>query len=98
MIVEQLTIASRVRHDSSSNSATRAADADASSWDHVERTVARGGRDRGVTMNERLLELLDYRVVLGVLVTSLDGLVVAHAGLSPDDAEMLAAASATQSS
>jgi len=58
--------------------------------------VARGGRDRGVTMNDRLLDLLEYRVVLGALVTSLDGLVVAHAGLSPDDAEMLAAASATQ--
>jgi predicted regulator of Ras-like GTPase activity (Roadblock/LC7/MglB family) len=58
--------------------------------------VARGGRDRGLTMNERLLDLLEYRVVLGVLVTSLDGLVVAHAGLSPDDAEFLAAASAAQ--
>lgn len=47
-------------------------------------------------MNERLLDMLEYRVVLGVLVTSLDGLVVAHAGLGPEDAEMLAAASASQ--
>src|SRR5688572_19821822 len=59
-------------------------------------SVARGDRDRGVTMNERLLDMLEYRVVLGVLVTSLDGLVVAHAGLGPEDAEMLAAASAAQ--
>jgi hypothetical protein len=66
-------------------------------WGFSEPSVARGDRDRGVTMNERLLQLLEYRVVLGVLVTSLDGLVVAHAGLSPEDAEMLAAASATQS-
>ena len=47
-------------------------------------------------MNERLLDMLEYRVVLGVLATSLDGLVVAHAGLGPDDAELLAAASAAQ--
>jgi len=47
-------------------------------------------------MNERLMDVLEYRVVLGVLVTSLDGLVVAHAGLGPEDAEMLAAASAAQ--
>lgn len=47
-------------------------------------------------MNERLMDMLEYRVVLGVLVTSLDGLVVAHAGLGPEDAEMLAAASAAQ--
>ncbi len=48
-------------------------------------------------MNEKLMDMLEYRVVLGALVTTLDGLVIAHAGLGPDDAEMLAAASSTQS-
>lgn len=47
-------------------------------------------------MYDRLLALLEYRVVLGALVTTLDGLVVSHAGVSLDDAEMLAAASSMQ--
>lgn len=41
--------------------------------------------------NEQLLDLLEYRVVFGALVTTLDGLVVAQAGLSDEDAEFLAA-------
>ena len=41
--------------------------------------------------NSQLLQLLEYRVVLGAIVTTLDGLVVAQAGLTADDAEFLAA-------
>ena len=41
--------------------------------------------------NSQLLQLLEYRVVLGAVVTTLDGLVVAQAGLTADDAELLAA-------
>jgi hypothetical protein len=41
--------------------------------------------------NSQLLQLLEYRVVLGAVVTTLDGLVVAQAGLTTDDAELLAA-------
>jgi hypothetical protein len=41
--------------------------------------------------NSQLLQLLEYRVVLGAVVTTLDGLVVAQAGLTADDAEVLAA-------
>jgi hypothetical protein len=52
---------------------------------------------RGSGMYDQLLRLLEYRVVLGALVTTLDGLVVASAGLGPDDAEMLAAAGSMQS-
>jgi predicted regulator of Ras-like GTPase activity (Roadblock/LC7/MglB family) len=47
-------------------------------------------------MYDQLLDLLEYRVVIASLVTTLDGLVVAHAGLSPEDAEMLAAAASLQ--
>lgn len=47
-------------------------------------------------MQGLLMDLLEYRVVLGALVTTLDGLVIANAGLSPDDTEMLAAASSSQ--
>lgn len=43
-----------------------------------------------------LMELLEYRVVLGSLVTTLDGLVIAHSGLDTDDTELLAAASSAQ--
>lgn len=49
-------------------------------------------------MSDQLMEMLEYRVVLGSLVTTLDGLVVAHAGLGPEDAELLAAASSAQPS
>ncbi|HUG14047.1 MAG TPA: roadblock/LC7 domain-containing protein [Thermomicrobiales bacterium] len=47
-------------------------------------------------MNQLLMELLEYRVVLGALVTTMDGLVIAHAGLNPEDTELLAAASSSQ--
>jgi predicted regulator of Ras-like GTPase activity (Roadblock/LC7/MglB family) len=50
----------------------------------------------GGGMRDHLMELLEYRVVLGALVTTMDGLVITHAGLSPEDAEMLAAASSSQ--
>jgi len=50
----------------------------------------------GGGMREQLMDLLEYRVVLGALITTMDGLVITHAGLSPDDAEMLAAASSSQ--
>jgi predicted regulator of Ras-like GTPase activity (Roadblock/LC7/MglB family) len=42
------------------------------------------------------MDLLEYRVVLGALVTTMDGLVIANAGLSPLDTELLAAASSSQ--
>lgn len=44
--------------------------------------------------NRRLLQLLEYRVVLGAVATTVDGLVVAHAGVQVADAEVLAAAAA----
>jgi predicted regulator of Ras-like GTPase activity (Roadblock/LC7/MglB family) len=49
------------------------------------------GEQGGQALDRQLLELLEYRVVLGALVTTLDGLVVGHAGLNLDDAELLAA-------
>lgn len=51
---------------------------------------------RGIGLSDQLMTMLEYRVVLGALVTTLDGLVVAHAGLSTEDAELLAAASSSQ--
>lgn len=42
--------------------------------------------------NRRLVQLLEYRVVLGAVATTADGLVVAHAGVPVGDAEVLAAA------
>ncbi len=50
----------------------------------------------GGGMRDQLMQMLEYRVVLGALVTTMDGLVITHAGLSPEDAEMLAAASSSQ--
>ena len=50
----------------------------------------------GGGMRDLLMELLEFRVVLGALVTTMDGLVIAHAGLSPEDAEILAAASSSR--
>jgi len=47
-------------------------------------------------MRDQLMQMLEYRVVLGALVTTMDGLVITHAGLRPDDAEVLAAASSSQ--
>ena len=42
-------------------------------------------------MENRLLELLEYRNVLGALTTSLDGLLVASAAVDTADAELIAA-------
>lgn len=50
----------------------------------------------GGGMRDQLMQMLEYRVVLGALVTTMDGLVITHAGLSPEDAEVLAAASSSQ--
>lgn len=43
-------------------------------------------------MDEQLVSLLDYEGVLGVLATTSDGLVIAAAGLSGEDADVVAAA------
>jgi len=50
----------------------------------------------GGGMRDQLMEMLEYRVVLGAIVTTMDGLLITHAGLSPEDAEVLAAASSSQ--
>lgn len=50
----------------------------------------------GGGMRDRLMRMLEYRVVLGAVVTTMDGLLITHAGLSPEDAEVLAAASSSQ--
>jgi predicted regulator of Ras-like GTPase activity (Roadblock/LC7/MglB family) len=50
----------------------------------------------GGGMRDQLMQMLEFRVVLGALVTTMDGLVITHAGLSPDDAEVLAASSSSQ--
>lgn len=42
-------------------------------------------------MENQLLELLEYRDVLGALTTSLDGLLVASVAVQTDDAELIAA-------
>ncbi|HEX5166542.1 MAG TPA: roadblock/LC7 domain-containing protein [Thermomicrobiales bacterium] len=47
-------------------------------------------------LRDQLMQMLEYRVVLGAVVTTMDGLVITYAGLGPDDAEMLAAASSSQ--
>jgi hypothetical protein len=51
---------------------------------------------KGVGMTDQLMTLLEYRVVLGALITTNDGLVVAHAGLSSEDADLIAASSSVQ--
>lgn len=43
-------------------------------------------------MDEQLVSLLNYEGVLGVLATTSDGLVIAAAGLSGEDADVVAAA------
>lgn len=43
-------------------------------------------------LEHHLLGLLEYRHVLGVLATSLDGLLVASAAVTTSDAELIAAA------
>lgn len=45
-------------------------------------------------MEDHLLELLEYRDVLGALITSLDGLLVASAAVDMSDAELIAASTA----
>jgi predicted regulator of Ras-like GTPase activity (Roadblock/LC7/MglB family) len=50
----------------------------------------------GGGMQRILLDMLEYRVVLGAVVTTLDGLLVAHAGMDPNDAEIVSAASSAQ--
>jgi predicted regulator of Ras-like GTPase activity (Roadblock/LC7/MglB family) len=51
---------------------------------------------KGIGMTDQLMSLLEFRVVLGALITTIDGLVVAHAGLSPEDADLIAASSSVQ--
>jgi hypothetical protein len=45
-------------------------------------------------MEHQLLELLEYRNVLGALTTSIDGLLVASVAVNTPDAELIAAATA----
>lgn len=45
-------------------------------------------------MEHQLLELLEYRNVLGALTTSLDGLLVASVAVDAADAELIAASAA----
>lgn len=45
-------------------------------------------------MEKHLLELLEYRNVLGALTTSIDGLLVASVAVATDDAEVIAASTA----
>ncbi|HET9014485.1 MAG TPA: roadblock/LC7 domain-containing protein [Thermomicrobiaceae bacterium] len=45
-----------------------------------------------MNMEDALLGLLEYREVLGAVVTTTDGLVIATAGVDGDDAEVAAAA------
>ncbi len=42
-------------------------------------------------MENRLLELVEYRSVLGALTTSIDGLLVASVAIQIEDAELIAA-------
>jgi predicted regulator of Ras-like GTPase activity (Roadblock/LC7/MglB family) len=46
---------------------------------------------RGSGVESRLLDLLEYRVVHGAVITTIDGLLVANAATSVADAEQLAA-------
>lgn len=47
----------------------------------------------GAAFHAILLPLLEFRVVLGAVLTTLDGLVISHVGLDQEDAELLAALS-----
>lgn len=51
---------------------------------------------RGSGLESRLLDLLEYRVVLGGVVTTPDGLLVASAAVGVDDAELIAATTAAR--
>lgn len=51
---------------------------------------------RGTSVQSGLLDLLEYRVVLGALITTLDGLLVGSAAINVDDAELIAASIAVR--
>lgn len=51
---------------------------------------------RGTGVESRLLDLLEYRVVLGAIITTPDGLLVANAAVNFDDAELIAATTAAR--
>lgn len=51
---------------------------------------------RGSGLESRLLDLLEYRVVLGGVVTTPDGLLVASVAVDIDDAELIAATTAAR--
>lgn len=50
-------------------------------------------REPGAAFHAILLPLLEFRVVLGAVLTTPDGLIVSHVGLDQEDAELLAALS-----
>jgi hypothetical protein len=51
---------------------------------------------RGNGLHGQLLDLLEYRVVLGAVITTPDGLLVAAAAVADDDAELIAATTAAR--
>lgn len=51
---------------------------------------------RGSGLESRLLDLLEYRVVLGGVVTTPDGLLVASVAVDVNDAELIAATTAAR--
>jgi hypothetical protein len=53
-----------------------------------------GGNGNG--LQHRLFDLLEYRVVLGAVVTTPDGLLVAAAAVADEDAELIAATTAAR--
>ncbi len=53
---------------------------------------------RGSGVESRLLDLLEYRVIHGAVLTTVDGLLVANAATSVADAEQLAATAVSMSS
>lgn len=53
--------------------------------------MTRGNGAPGNGLQGRLFDLLEYRVVLGAVVTTPDGLLVAAAAVADEDAELIAA-------
>jgi hypothetical protein len=51
---------------------------------------------RGTGVESRLLDLLEYRVVLGAIITTPDGLLVANSAVDLHDAELIAATTAAR--
>jgi hypothetical protein len=51
---------------------------------------------RGTGVESRLLDLLEYRVVLGAVITTPDGLLVASSAVGLHDAELIAATTAAR--